>query len=424
MTIFRIVMAVVLAAPMLSFAQVPMREQATIVSIQDMGRPRIGPQNVLAHGTGLWYRNDTLFSAQFSGVVCAVACRPRGESGWQMFSLRQVDENISASAVSINGRYVALGYESGRMEFSNNGGRSFESIPSPTTSRIRRLAVGNDGMIVLGKVPEGDLFITISHGEQWKREMLPGLSEGSVYGPFQSILVDAYGAISFAVAELTANQETIDKVFFRQDGKEWIIVPIGRAFLTFRMNPETLLVSTVRPVPDRIDDTRITELMSIDIQRKSIDTVFSTVETLWMTPIEHVSFSPYLPMGYCTAVGAIYSRTGTIWEREPLTLPANALRLVNFVYIQPTEVVASSQTTVLRLQLSPLVSVAEYPGEYAIGRNETMDDVPADAYVYDLLGRRVAGGSPDAVPLAGQAGSPQCLIVVDPRTGKSRMVYR
>jgi hypothetical protein len=424
MMIFRIVMGVVLAAPMLSVAQVPMREQATIVSIQDIGRPLIGPQNVPAHGTGLWYRNDTIFSAQFSGVVCAVACRPRGESGWQVFSLRQVDENISASAVSINGRYVVLGYESGRMEISRNGGRSFEDIPSPTTSRIRRLAVGNDGMIVLGKVPEGDLFITISHGEEWKREMLPGLGEGSVYGPIQSILVDAYGAISFAVAELTANQQTIDKVFFRQDGEEWTIVPIGRAFLTFRMNPETLLVSTVRPVPGRIDDTRITELMSIDIQRKSIDTVFSTVEASWMTAIEHVSFSPYSPVGYCTAVGKIYSRTGTIWEREPLTLPANALRLVNFVYVQPTEVVASSQTTVLRLQLSPLVSVAEEREEYGVGCNESEKDIPANSFVYDVLGRRMADGSSDANMFMGQAGSPRCLIVVDPHTGKSRLVFR
>jgi hypothetical protein len=379
--------------------QLPYRDHSLVTNVVDEGRPLVQELGgVTASGSGLWYRNDTLFSAQFSGAGRFVAFKILGQTQWRSYSIERVTTNITSQAVSKDGRYIVLGYEGGAIELSDDGGKTFRAVTSPTQHNVINIAISSDGTIVIGRVPEGHLFTSSDRGQSWVAESFPELVPGSAYGSIGDLKFSSNDALSFTTAEITQSGDISHMVLVRWPQSEWQVFRVGYAWRVFMKTPGTLLVSTARPIPGRVDQTSITELMKIDVPSGRIDTAFSFVkDTGGKVGIGYAWASEHEQVTLAFSRSDVYSMIDTSWFLEPYELPVLAEGPRSIVRMSARELYAvSGNGTVIRIQLSPTTSIPRFldsRGNVAI--DMTYDRLPPRCVVYDMLGRVVHSNHTD-----------------------------
>jgi hypothetical protein len=378
--------------------QLPYRDHPIITNLIDDGRPlESTPGSVTASGAGLWIRHDTLFSARFSGATRYVAFKALGGGTWRPYSVNLVSANITSSAISADGRYIALGYEGGAIEFSDDGGKTFRAVTSPTQHNVNNIAISSNGTIVIGRVPEGHMFVSSDQGQTWTAETFPDLPDGSSYTGITDLKYSIYDALSFVTAEIKESGEIIHMVFFRLPDSNWQVYRVGVAVKVFVKDTQTLLVTTGRPIPGRVDNTAITELMRVNVSSGRIDTAFSfTNETDSKVSVSYVWFSSNEQTALAFTHYDAFSTSDTLWYREPYDLPVFAHGLRSIVQISATEAYAAAGLNVVRIQLSPISSIPRFlDGRGNVAIDMTYDRLPPRCVVYDMLGRVVHSNDTD-----------------------------
>jgi hypothetical protein len=378
--------------------QLPYRDHSLITNVVDEGRPLVQELGGLtASGSGLWYRNDTLFSAQFFGAGRFVAFKILGQTQWRSYSIERVTTNITSRAVSQDGRYIVLGYEGGAIEFSDDGGKTFRAVTSPTQHNVNNIAISSEGTIVIGRVPEGHMFVSSDQGQTWTAETFPDLPDGSSYTGITDLKYSFYDVLSFVTAEVRESGEIIHMVFFRLPNSNWQVYRVGVAVKVFLKDTQTLFVTTGRPIPGRVDNTAITELIRVKVSSGRIDTAFSfTKESDGKASVSYVWFSSNEQTALAFTHYDAFSTSDTLWYREPYDLPVFAQGLRSIVQISATEAYAAAGLNVVRIQLSPISSIPRFlDGGGNVSIDMTYDRLPPRCVVYDMLGRVVHSNDTD-----------------------------
>lgn len=378
-------------------SQLPYRDNPIVIGISDLGKPFIDElSGVTASGSGLWMRSDTVFSAHLFGAARYIAYWSSSLKQWRPYSLSTRPHNIVAQSVSPSGQYIFLGYDNASMELSSDGGRTFNTVPSPTTSNTRSIAVSNEGVLVVARVPEADIFTSLDQGVHWQPYMLPRSTEMAQYGRAFNLKFDSRGSLSFGIREVLNDGVVVGKLFYKEHMQEWRTFIIGGALSAYWTSPSTLYVSTSRPVPGRTDATSITELMRVNLFSGNIDTVFSFIAPP-MTSISDVWAMDGRPITFAMATKLLFTNLNDDWMREPIVFPANAEELQFFVQLSPTEIWAMNRQWIIRLQLAPVSSVHRLLDADSLGNTNDFDRrLPSHALVYDLLGRLVHTNPTDA----------------------------
>ncbi len=400
-------------------AQLPFRDAPTILDVTVEGRPlreELGGSTT-ASGAGLWLRNDTLFSARFAGVERYIAFKLIANDEWKPYSLAIVPINITSSAVSADGQYIALGYEGGSIEISTDGGQSFLAVESPTQHNVNAIAVNSKGSVAFGRVPEGDLFVSSDHGTTWIREELPKLINDSTYHALHGLKFDTHDILSFVTAVIPQAGQHVLKVFFRRQEAEWKSVEVANASRAFFTDSSSLYVSTLKRIPGRVDDTGFTELVKVDTRTGQIDTAFSFVKEDDLSTISSVWASTRHRLTMATTSSSLYSLIGTAWYQERVQLPSyGPMRL--FVEISNSDVYAVAGTHVIRMRLSPVLSVPRYiavPDDSGAVLKDGR--LASGSVVYDILGRVVHINYAHE-PAFWQPPTSGMYFVVDLKTGR------
>lgn len=400
-------------------AQLPYRDTPTILDVTVEGRPlreELGLSST-ASGAGLWLRNDTLFSARFAGVERYIAFKRLGDATWMPYSIATVTMSITSFAVSADGRYIALGYEGGSIEISTDGGQSFLVVESPTQHNVNAIAVNSKGSVAFGRVPEGDLFVSSDHGTTWIREELPKLLNDSTYHALHGLKFDTHDILSFVTAVIPKAGQHVLKVFFRRQGAEWESVEVANANRAFFTDSSSLYVSTLKRIPGRVDDTGFTELVKVDTRTGQVDTAFSFVKEDDLSPINTVWASTRHRLTMAIAGKILYTLTGTAWYQERVQLPSyGSMRL--FVEVSNSDVYAVAGTYVIRLRLSPVLSVPRYLNA-SDDSGAVLEDgrLAPGSVVYDILGRVVhTNYAPE--PAFWQPATSGLYFVADSKTGR------
>ncbi len=400
-------------------AELPYRDSPVIREVIVEGRPlfeELGGES--ASGSGLWLRNDTLFSAKFSGVSRYIAFKRLADDTWMPYSMARVTTNITSSAVSRDGRFIALGYEGGGIELSTDGGQSFAAVNSPTTFNVNRIAVRSDGRIVLGRVPEGDMFVSDDYGNSWFLEDLPPVPEGSSYGQLDDLKFNDHDILTFVTSVVSGNGDFVRRVFVRSTASSWQSFDVRGASKVFTVDGELLRVSTSRPIPGRIDDTGITELLEVDTRTGQIDTAFSFVAETDKSSINHVWVSGHHKLVLAVTFGSFISNTDSLWYRERVTTPSFIAAYKLFVEASATDVYAVASPRVIRLRLSPVSSLPRYlDASTDVGVVLKDGRLAPGSVVYDILGRVVHTNYAHE-PAFWQPATSGMYFVTDSKTGR------
>jgi hypothetical protein len=333
------------------------------------------------------------------------------------YSIATVTMSITSFAVSADGRYIALGYEGGSIEISTDGGQSFLVVESPTQHNVNAIAVNSKGSVAFGRVPEGDLFVSSDHGTTWIREELPKLLNDSTYHALHGLKFDTHDILSFVTAVIPKAGQHVLKVFFRRQGAEWESVEVANANRAFFTDSSSLYVSTLKRIPGRVDDTGFTELVKVDTRTGQVDTAFSFVKEDDLSPINTVWASTRHRLTMAIAGKILYTLTGTAWYQERVQLPSyGSMRL--FVEVSNSDVYAVAGTYVIRLRLSPVLSVPRYLNA-SDDSGAVLEDgrLAPGSVVYDILGRVVhTNYAPE--PAFWQPATSGLYFVADSKTGR------
>lgn len=385
-------------------AQLQQRDKSIILSIEEVGKPLESQYKPGVYGSGLWFRGDTLFSAHFFGASCAIAYSVDNAASWKMMTLRQPDLNISSSAHSLNGQYIVIGYEDGTLEYSNDGGRTFDPIDSPTTIRISTLAVSDSGEVMLGR-DKGRVFVSRDKGATWQADTLPLVNPGHTAGVIGHIVYDQYGGVTVTYNELSPKNDVTNKVTHRGADKTWKAWEVPNARQSFRPGASRIYVNTVKRLPGRNDQAAFCQLYSIDLQTGIVAEEFTEDTTISMSTVLTVCQPKNSSTTWAVSYPHSYVLQESVWYRDPRSFKDMGLGFGSVVFQSDNIAYGVSMRCIVRVRLASPVSVEEA----STGRTNMISTsnpitVDPNCTVFDLLGHACISNTGDT-PLVWQAPS-------------------
>ena len=403
-------------------AQLPELPSTTILSIEQLGKPLEAEYKPGVFGHGLWMRGDTLLSATFFGVACAIAYTVNDALTWTFLTKRQLQANITASAHSQSGRYIVLGYEDGALEYSEDGGRSFRSVSSPTLIRISTIAVSETGEVILGR-DKGRVFSSRDQCTTWQVDTLPILLQGNEPGVISHIVYDQYDGITITYNELSSANEVTTKVAHSQSGEPWRVWEVPNARQTFRADPSHIYASTVQRLPGRNDVACFCQLYSINLQTGAVKLEFVEDTVISVSSIMSVCRPPNSNTIWASSYPHAYVFRDSKWFRDPRSFKDIGLGFTNVVFRDNNVAYAITMRGLNRIRFASIVSVDHYTaaeGEVTCGGLDM--DVDPSYSVYDLLGNLHFANHSEG-PATWQAPTPGMYMLID-NANKRRIRWR
>lgn len=310
---------------------------------------------------------------------------------------------------SPDGSKCVIGYQNGTIVQSNDTGRTFARIPTPSTQTYRVSAVRNDGRITMARMPLSVLASTNDYGKSWHAEDL--YDYGTSYRMnVRTMSYDDNDNLLFSFSGLDDNSENL---FIKSRDNVWTqqSLPMPARHVARDIKGRTYLVPLY---PDGEPEWLLSHLFMADSGSDDFKEQYR-FNSIYLDqgPMRTVIPSPFTDVTVVVGPKALYfSVQGGPFTRDVRTGNSSFDGWRDVEWVTPTLLVGTTGRSIVHLELDPTTSVNDAPfTPYQPCRDDVeLADPHRDVDVYDLLGRHIYRGPRTNIPSSSTA---RTLVVVD-----------